>query len=347
VRVTFSKGGAHAVTLTEGGQTARTVTVLNRPPVAAFTAWPAQPAPGQAVTFDGSSSSDPDGTVTAWDWDWTGNGNFADHGKVVSHAFERGSHTVTLRVTDDQRATATKQMTILVASPPTAAFTVDTPGPVAGQAVSFTSQASSPGGSIVSRAWDLDGSGKFAGGSGSTATATYSPGTYTVSQRVVDDLGQTAISFQSVTVGPAPAAPAAGGPPSQGVLGARARGGLSVFSPAPFIRIRGHTTGRGALIDLFTVRAPSGATVVVRCKGRTCPFKVRRSKVGGRGVGIIRVRAVEKHLRAGIVLEVRVTKAGFLGKFTRLRIDRLKAPLRWDGCLVPGDKGPTQCQGGA
>jgi hypothetical protein len=50
-----------------------------------------------------------------------------------------------------------------------------------------------------------------------------------------------------------------------------------------------------------------------------------------------------QYLRAGVRLEVFVTKRGMIGKYTRFRIRRGKAPARLDRCLVPGVKKPVRC----
>ena len=83
--------------------------------------------------------------------------------------------------------------------PPTAAFIVTTPSPLAGQPVSFDGTASyDPDGTITSYAWTF--------GDGNTSTEdipehTYaSPGTYTVTLTVTDDGGLTNTTSQSVTI---------------------------------------------------------------------------------------------------------------------------------------------------
>jgi len=40
-----------------------------------------------------------------------------------------------------------------------------------------------------------------------------------------------------------------------------------------------------------------------------------------------------------------VTRGDAVGKFTRFRIRRGKAPLRADRCLVPGSSRPVACPG--
>jgi PKD repeat protein len=91
---------------------------------------------------------------------------------------------------------------------PQASFTASPTTVVEGSSIAFNGSASSsPEGTIVNYTWDLDGSGKFATNTGTTATVshTYStPGTVTVSLRVTDSKGLTATATRTVTVLPPP-----------------------------------------------------------------------------------------------------------------------------------------------
>jgi PKD repeat protein/subtilisin family serine protease len=117
----YSAAGTYTVTLTvtdnrgatnSASQTI-TVTSPNQPPVASFTFSPANPNPGDTVTFDASASSDPDGSIVSYSWNF-GDGNTAS-GVTASHVYSAaGTYTVTLAVTDNQGATATTQKTIQV-----------------------------------------------------------------------------------------------------------------------------------------------------------------------------------------------------------------------------------------
>jgi hypothetical protein len=227
-------------------------------------------------------------------------------------------------------------------------------------------------------AWDFNGDGTT-DASGPSPTYSYpAGGTYTAKLLVTDDLGSTSSATQSLTVADTPSgagsgaaggsgsggsgqpsAPADSGSPAAGAnptfdstAGSTPAISLpSMLKPLPFIHIKGHTTGRGAQIDLFTVKAPAGSRLTVACVAkRGCgrklgQFKVRARK--GRATGLVRVRWIEGWRRAGTLIKVRVTKPGFIGRYTQFRIGRLKPPVRWDGCLLPGHNGrPTDCQGG-
>ena len=149
----------------------------------------------------------------------------------------------------------------------------------------------------------------------------------------------TAIVTQAPIAVPAPVAAPPPTPPPAPVVEPVATP-LRMMRPAPTVRISGRLTKRGAMIRRLSVRAPSGARISVRCRGRGCP---RRTLA--RPAAVRRLRAFERHLRAGIRLEIRVTRAGFIGKHTLIRIRLGKAPWRRDRCLFPGSNAPARCPG--
>ncbi len=118
------------------------------------------------------------------------------------------------------------------------------------------------------------------------------------------------------------------------------------------VRIRGRVTSVGARIELLSVAAPRGARIRVRClRGGNaaggvpatpggCPRGWKLFKAAGRPV---RVPGLRRHLRAGAVIEVRVTMPGRIGRYTRFRIRRKRAPVRMDRCLMPGASRPVRC----
>lgn len=130
---------------------------------------------------------------------------------------------------------------------------------------------------------------------------------------------------------PAPVALATGAPTATSTR-------PSLLAPFPIVRIRGEATSTGALVRLLSVRAPRGARIDVRCRGRRCP---RRLVLRSRGVN--RIRPLERYLRAGTVIEVRVSRPGRLGKYTRFRVRRGRAPARFDSCVLAGARRPTGC----
>ena len=148
---------------------------------------------------------------------------------------------------------------------------------------------------------------------------------------------------------PPPAAqPASAAPPATATARAPAR----MLAPFPTVRIRGTFDSTGARIELLSVHAPLGARVIVRCIGRRCPVlgsaRAHRSaasvaEVVARRSGLIRFSRLQRRLLAGTVIEVRVMRAGEIGKYTRFRIRGGKPPARIDRCVHPGSTRPMAC----
>lgn len=119
VAVTFPDAGPHVVhvRVTGNRQTATadaTVTVTDRPPVAAVSA-PASARLGDAVRLDASGSRDPDGTIARYRWDVGADGTWDAEGPVLRVTpTVTGPFTALLEVTDGagQTATATVRVDI-------------------------------------------------------------------------------------------------------------------------------------------------------------------------------------------------------------------------------------------
>jgi hypothetical protein len=178
-----------------------------------------------------------------------------------------------------------------------------------------------------------------------------SPGTRTVRLKVVDEDGESVTVARSFRVAAVPAAPVPPGfdlpdPVTPTPTPSPTRPARPAFiRPFPIVRIAGRGTRRGARITLLAVRAPRGSLVRVRCKGgrrRGCKYKRARKRVGRSGR--VRIKGLQRRLGAGAVIEIRVSRSGEIGKFTRFRIRRRKAPLRRDLCVAPGASKPTKCE---
>jgi hypothetical protein len=111
-----------------------------------------------------------------------------------------------------------------------------------------------------------------------------------------------------------------------------------LLRPFPIVRIRGRLTPAGARVTLLTVRAPHGARITIRCRGRSCPG--RRL---ARTARLTRIRRLERNLAAGTRLDVTVTRPDRIGKWTTIRIVRGAPPKRRDRCVLPGGKSPVAC----
>jgi hypothetical protein len=143
-------------------------------------------------------------------------------------------------------------------------------------------------------------------------------------------------------------------PPGGTIPGVGAGGGARVsvpaalrrMSPFPIVRITGKAFSRGTRVAALEVFAPRGVKVTVKCAGKGCPFRRWSKTVGFVGENTISVKPLRgRFLYVGTTLEVRVYKAGQIGKYTGIRIDRRRAPTRKDMCLVPGTSAASRCPG--
>jgi hypothetical protein len=235
-------------------------------------------------------------------------------------------------------------------TPPSAAFTFSPAGPLVGEDVTFTG-GSDPDGDPITREWDFGDLTPVS--SDAAPTHAYSlAGSYTVALTVTDDRGGFASTSQDVDVAPQPpgappADPGGTGPPADqpadppaGVVTPEPTPALRRMRPFPIVRIAGLVLPNGALVRILSVRAPRGASVLVRCRGRGCPARaVARSS----GAPIVRFHRFERRLPAGVRLELFVRQARRVGKYTRVLIRAGKPPARVDRCLLPGRARPVRC----
>ena len=93
----------------------------NQPPLAVATAEPASGNAPLEVDFDGTGSSDPDpGDTITFAWDLDGDGAYDDSEEAEpTHVYDQaGTYDASLRVRDDEGASATAPVTIVVSNQP-------------------------------------------------------------------------------------------------------------------------------------------------------------------------------------------------------------------------------------
>ena len=179
-----------------------TVTV-DAVPKASFTAAPDRG--DLAVAFDAGGSSDSFGTITSYSWDFGDGATDTDPDPTHTYT-SRGTHHVTLTVTNDAGQSDTSEQDVVADVAPTAAFTAPSGAQPSNVPLSFDATPSTaPGGSIAEYTWDF-GDGSTA--PGSNPHHSYSiPGHYTVTLKVTDDLNVTSTTAtHTVTVDAAPSA---------------------------------------------------------------------------------------------------------------------------------------------
>jgi PKD repeat protein len=210
--------------------------------------------------------------------------------------------------------------------PPVASFTWFPAHPHTGEPVSLVSTSTDAFGAITAFAWDPTGSGSALPGASVLTTTFTTPGVHTVTLHVADSNGNSASASQPITV---------------------TKRVLALMQPFPVVRIAGSDTARGAKLTLLTVQAPAGATVTVGCRGGGCPPRTEtRTVPAGSGAGggaLLSFRHFQRRLRAGAVLQIRVTRAGVIGKYTRFTIRRGHLPVRVDACIDPAVAAPIAC----
>jgi hypothetical protein len=112
----------------------------------------------------------------------------------------------------------------------------------------------------------------------------------------------------------------------------------TLLHPFPVVRIRGFFARTGARITLLSVRGPQKAQVDVRCVGRGCPLTELTLPNAN-----VRLHRFERFLRAGIQLQIRVTRPGRIGSYTSFLIRSRKSPLRVERCLPSRSTKPVRC----
>ena len=101
---------------------------------------------------------------------------------------------------------------------------------------------------------------------------------------------------------------------------------------------------------MLTVQTPLASKVTVTCKGHGCKTKTEsrtatasKSTKMTAGAVMLAFNRFERPLKAGAMLQIRVTKAGQIGKYTSFSIRRHKLPVRNDACLRPSGTVPVAC----
>jgi hypothetical protein len=211
--------------------------------------------------------------------------------------------------------------------PPVASFRWFPASPTVGQTVALVSSSTDSSNPITAFAWDLLGNGPFKQAGPVVNTSFKTPGNHSVRLRVTDARGALSAVTETIPVRPV---------------------ALALMQPFPIVRIAGSETSVGVKLSQLTVQAPVGATVTVRCRLLRCGLHAQRqlaraSRRHKRSSVVLAFHRFERRLRAGVVLEVRVFKAGKIGKYTRFSIRKHRLPTRLDECLASTNPRPIGC----
>ena len=183
---------------------------ITRGPTAGFSFAPSSPHSGDAISFDASSTTDPAHTIESYSWDFGDGATDTDPDPTHTYT-SRGTHHVTLTVTNDAGQSDTSEQDVVADVAPTAAFSPSTAVTTPGSNLNFDANASTAdpaGGSIAHYSWDFgDGTTDDTGATPMDNHAYANPGQYTVTLKVTDDLNVTSTTAtHTVTVDAVPKA---------------------------------------------------------------------------------------------------------------------------------------------
>ena len=213
---------------------------------------------------------------------------------------------------------------LAAAESPATSFLWFPSAPVTGETISLVSTSTDASSPLTGFAWDLAGDGAFVEAGPVVSTVFAAPGIHVVQLRATDGNGASSIATEQIQV----SSPAA-----------------ILMEPFPIVRFVASDSEVGAKLLLLSVEAPQGAEITLECRGRGCPVRSESRVAGSTGVGTVtvRFRRFERTLRAGLVLELRVSKQGEIGAYTRLVIRHRRPPARYDACLDPAGIVPIAC----
>ncbi len=176
------------------------------PPVARLTAQPTEGEVPLLVNFDASESYDPDGEIVKYEWDYQGDGTYDQETTTPSSSFTYNQsrpnpYSATVRVTDDEGATSSANVSIRVlpfGEAPNILSLYPLSG-LEGDDVTFTANVTgTPPFDFIFEFTTNTVDPETVVGTDSEVKATVSlrtPGTYTVNLTVRNELGETARDF--------------------------------------------------------------------------------------------------------------------------------------------------------
>lgn len=213
--------------------------------------------------------------------------------------------------------------------PPSASFSWFPQAPAVGEVVSLASSSTDPASPLVSFAWALAPTGAFTAGTPVLNTLFTAPGPHVVRLSVTDAAGRSSVATETIPV---------------------SQRHIALMQPFPVVRMAGALTRGGALIKLLTVQAPLAARITISCSGAGCRTKsesrlAAASSKGKPKTGVVTLGfpRFQRSLRAGVVLRIRISKEGQIGKYTSFTIRSGRPPKRIDACLQPTSAKPIPC----
>jgi hypothetical protein len=213
-------------------------------------------------------------------------------------------------------------------TPPLASFRWFPSTPVVGEPVSLASSSTDRTSPLTTFGWSLASNAAFKVGKQVLTTSFTTPGDHVVRLSVTAADGLSSVASATIHV---------------------IRPPLILMAPFPVVRIAGILTSSGVNLTLITAQVPRGARVRVTCRGGGCPTASESRLVGSSsgkrkaGMVVLAFRRFERTLAAGVILEIKISKPGRIGKYTLFTIRHGKLPTRVDGCLDSAGVKPIAC----
>ncbi len=213
VTTTFKDDGSYTVWMwveDDSGDSASdsvTIEVSNRAPMPQIIASATIANTKTTISFD-PSVDDMDGSIVKAEWDMDGDGTFEKEANTYTARMERsfdddGSYPVSLKVTDDDGATATTTVNLTILNQaPSGTISGPTDDCLTFDNVTIEIEATDVDGTIGTYLWDHDGDGVVDETTSVPTMTTYfsEPGSYTIKCDVVDDDGAAGIFSHDVTI---------------------------------------------------------------------------------------------------------------------------------------------------
>jgi hypothetical protein len=188
--------------------------------------------------------------------------------------------------------------------------------------VTLASTSRDPDGPLSAQQWDLDGDGQYDDAAGAVTSRAFATGSHVIRLRVTDARGASATSERRIDVLKRP---------------------LKLLAGVK-VTLFGDLTRTGVRLKGLLVRTPAKATVRVTCQGRKCPKGARAASRRTSKTQRLRFKKFERSFRGGTLITVTVTRSGYIGQHTTIKIrSGQRRYIRRDRCVMPAASKPVAC----
>lgn len=98
------------------------------------------------------------------------------------------------------------------------------------------------------------------------------------------------------------------------------------------------------VLALAVKDAQAGSTILVICKGKSCPYARKETKVTKSGTAVnLEPKFSKRQLKPGTKITVDITRTYWMGRYYSFTIRAKRAPKTSSGCLATGTLTPTKC----